>query len=135
MIEPTVRVSFRILGPLEIWTGQAWTGIQAPKWRALLAVLLLQPGELVSTGRLIDELWGEQPPATAANLVSVYVHRLRRLLGEPSGQDPGAPAGFELITRPPGYQLRLAPGSLDADRFAALTADGRRELAAGNPEQ
>jgi DNA-binding SARP family transcriptional activator len=135
VIEPSVQVSFRILGPLEIRAGQAWTGIQAPKWRALLAVLLLQPGELVSTGRLIDELWGEQPPATAANLVSVYVHRLRRLLGEPSGQDRGTSGGCELITRPPGYQLRLAPGSLDADRFAALAADGRRELAAGNPER
>jgi len=50
-------VRFRILGPLEIWNGQDWSGIGAPKWRALLAALLLNPGQVVSTERLIAEVW------------------------------------------------------------------------------
>ena len=79
-------VRFRILGPLEVWNGQDWGGIGAPKWRALLAALLLNPGQAVSTDRLIAELWGDDPPDRAANLVSIYVLRLRRVLGDPEGR-------------------------------------------------
>ena len=88
---------FRTLGPLEVWTGQGWSGIGSPKWRALLAALLLNPGQAVSTDRSSAELWGDDPPERAANLVSVHVLRLRRLLGDPEGH--------VLITRAPGYQL------------------------------
>jgi DNA-binding SARP family transcriptional activator/Tfp pilus assembly protein PilF len=117
-------VRFRVLGPIEVWAGQSWSGIGAPKWRALLATLLLNPGQAVSTDRLIAELWGDQPPDRAANLVSVYVLRLRRLLDDSAGQ--------VLTTRAPGYQLRLDPGDLDAGRFEALTGQGRQALNAGN---
>ena len=120
--DSTVR--FRILGPLEIWTGQGWSGIGAPKWRALLAALLLNPGQVVSTERLIAELWDEEPPSGAANLVSVYVLRVRRLIGE-QGSDI-------LATRAPGYQLRLEPGDLDAAAFETLTRQGRAALAGGD---
>jgi DNA-binding SARP family transcriptional activator len=120
------RGLLRILGPLEVWAGQDWTAVGAPKWRALLAALLLSPGRLVSTDQLIDDLWGEDPPAKASNLVSVYVHHLRKLIGDTRGQ--------LLVTRPPGYQLVLAPGDLDADRFTQLTTDGRAALAAGDHE-
>ena len=116
-------VRFRILGPLEVWTGQAWDGIGAPKWRALLAALLLNQGQAVSTDRLIAELWGDEPPDRALNLISVYVLRLRRVLGDPDGR--------VLTTRAPGYQLLLDPGDLDAGRFEELTGQGRRALAAG----
>jgi DNA-binding SARP family transcriptional activator len=118
-------VRFRILGPLEVWTGQDWSGIGAPKWRALLGALLLNPGQAVSTDRLIAELWGDEPPDRAANLVSVYVLRLRRVLGDPEGR--------VLTTRAPGYQLLLRPGDLDADGFEALAGQGRRALAEGDP--
>jgi DNA-binding SARP family transcriptional activator len=118
-------VRFRILGPLEVWTGQDWSGIGAPKWRALLGALLLNPGQAVSTDRLIAELWGDEPPDRAANLVSVYVLRLRRVLGDPEGR--------VLTTRAPGYQLLLRPGDLDADGFEALAEQGRRALADGDP--
>jgi DNA-binding SARP family transcriptional activator/Tfp pilus assembly protein PilF len=118
-------VRFRILGPLEVWTGQDWSGIGAPKWRALLGALLLNPGQAVSTDRLIAELWGDEPPDRAANLVSVYVLRLRRVLGDPGGR--------VLTTRAPGYQLLLRPGDLDADGFEALAGQGRRALADGDP--
>jgi DNA-binding SARP family transcriptional activator len=77
---------FRILGPLEVRSGEAWAPIGAPKWRALLAVLLLNHGQVVSTERLIDELWGDEPPAKPANLVATYVHRLRGLIGDPDGR-------------------------------------------------
>ncbi len=115
---------FRILGPLEVWTGQDWGGIGAPKWRALLAALLLSQGQAVSTERLIAELWGDDPPDRAANLVSVYVLRLRRAIGDP--------LGHALTTRAPGYQLLLDPGDLDAVRFEALGGQGRQALTAGN---
>jgi DNA-binding SARP family transcriptional activator len=118
-------VRFRILGPLEVWTGQDWSGIGAPKWRALLAALLLNQGQAVSTDRLIAELWGDDPPDRAANLVSVYVLRLRRVLGDPEGR--------VLTTRAPGYQLLLQPGDLDAASFETLAARGRRALADGDP--
>jgi DNA-binding SARP family transcriptional activator len=110
VIDPPEQGLLRILGPLEAWTGQGWTAVRAPKWRALLATLVLTPGRLVSTGQLIDDLWGGTPPAKASNLVSVYVHHLRRLIGDSRGQ--------VLVTRAPGYQIVLAPGDLDADRFA-----------------
>src|SRR5215471_17730 len=118
-------VRFRILGPLEVWTGQDWSGIGAPKWRALLAALLLNPGQAVSTDRLAAELWGDDPPDRATNLVSVYVLRLRRALGDPEGR--------ALTTRAPGYQLLLGPGDLDAEYFETLAGQGREALAGGDP--
>jgi DNA-binding SARP family transcriptional activator len=120
-------VRFRILGPLEVWTGQDWGGIGAPKWRALLAALLLNRGQAVSTDRLIVELWGDDPPERAANLVSVYVLRLRRVLGDPEGR--------VLTTRAPGYQLLLDPGDLDAERFETLAGQGRKALGEGDPRR
>ena len=126
MIEPSERGLLRILGPLEAWTGRDWTPVSAPKWRALLATLLLSPGRLVSTDRIIDDLWGDSPPARASNLVSVYVHHLRRLIGDAQGK--------VLVTRAPGYQIMLGPYDLDADHFAMLAADGRAALAAGDHE-
>ena len=117
-------VRFRILGPLEVWTGQDWSGIGAAKWRALLAALLLNQGQAVSTDRLIAELWGDGPPERPANLVSIYVLRLRRVLGDPEGR--------VLVTRAPGYQMLLRPGDLDAEHFETLVRQGRQALAAGD---
>lgn len=124
MIEPRGGPLFRILGPLEVWNGQEWARVSAPKWRAVLATLLLSPGQPVSTGRLIADLWGDSPPAKAKNLISVYVHRLRRLTGDVGGD--------VLVTRAPGYQIMLSPGDLDAERFAQLVAAGRAALAGGD---
>ena len=127
MINPADHVLFRILGPLEAWTGQEWAQISAPKWRAVLAALLLNAGQPVTTGQLIAEVWGEDPPATAANSVSVYVLRLRRLIGDLDAS--------LLVTRTHGYQAVLPPGAVDADRFDRLLAAGRRALASGQPER
>jgi DNA-binding SARP family transcriptional activator len=125
MIERDGEGRFRILGPLEIRAGEEWAGVPAVKWRALLAALLLNAGQIVPTDRLIGEIWGEKPPASAANLVSVYVHRLRRLLG--------AAGGTVLVTRSPGYLIMPGSGEVDADRFTAAVAAGRRALDGGDP--
>src|SRR5271170_2512185 len=114
---------FRILGPLEFRSGETWSGIGAPKWRALLVALLLNQGQVVSTDRLTDELWGDEPPANPANLIATYVHRLRGLIGDPDGR--------VLVTRAPGYQVVAGPDELDAARFARLVAAGRTALAGG----
>jgi len=73
---------WRVLGPLEVRTAAGWVAVGAPKWRALLAALLAGPGGVVSIGSLVDELWVDDPPAAARKLVSGYVLRLRRLIGD-----------------------------------------------------
>ena len=118
---------FRMLGPLEVQVDGSWSGITAAKWRTVLAVLLLQPGQVVSTERLITEVWPEETPNRATNLISVYVHRLRRLIGDPEGK--------VLTTRAPGYQLLAAAEDIDAGHFAQLARDGRQALSAGDFEQ
>jgi DNA-binding SARP family transcriptional activator len=115
---------FRMLGPLEVQTATGWTPIGAAKWRAVLARLLLSAGQPVSTDTLIDELWGDDPPARASNLVSIYVLRLRRFIGDSDGQ--------LLHTRSPGYQLRAGPDDLDTQRFARLVGQGQQALAAAD---
>jgi DNA-binding SARP family transcriptional activator len=117
-------MEFRILGPLEVAEGGVRLALGAPKERALLAVLLLHANEVVSSERLIDELWGENPPARAAKLVQHYVSGLRKVL----------PAGA-LLTRAPGYLLRAEPGQLDLAEFERLLEEARRSAAAGEAER
>jgi peptide/nickel transport system substrate-binding protein len=116
-------MEFGILGPLAVWRDGREVPIGAPKQRALLALLLLRRGELAPNETLIDELWGERPPATAAKALQVYVSQLRKVL------DPGL-----LETRPAGYVLRVDPGALDAVRFEQLLVQGQDLLAVGNAE-
>jgi DNA-binding SARP family transcriptional activator len=117
---------FRLLGPVEVRAGEDWRGIGAPKWRSVLAALLIHPGQIVSADTLIGELWRDEPPARAANLVSIYVLRLRRLMDDPDGH--------LLVTRAPGYLLRVAGDDTDALLFEAMVREGRRAFAAGDPE-
>ncbi|MCL2585328.1 MAG: tetratricopeptide repeat protein [Streptosporangiales bacterium] len=118
---------FRMLGPLEVWSAEErWAGIGAAKWRSLLACLLLKPGQVVPTETLIAELWGTEPPSTANNLVSIYVHRLRGLIGDPGGE--------VLAHRKPGYRLRVGGEDTDLGRFEALAGQGRELLAGGDAE-
>src|SRR5215217_8569176 len=79
-------MEFLILGPLEVRLDGEPVSLGAAKQRALLAILLLQPNQVVSSERLIDDLWGERPPATAANALQVYVAQLRKAL-EPRRPD------------------------------------------------
>jgi len=105
---------FRILGPLEVAGDDGPLELPAGKPRALLVLLLLHRGEVVSVDRLVDELWGERPPPTAAKNVQGYVARLRRVLGN-----------GELLTQTPGYALRVE--TLDAAHFEALVDEARHQ--------
>jgi DNA-binding SARP family transcriptional activator/DNA-binding beta-propeller fold protein YncE len=107
-------VEFRILGPFEVWSNGERLVLGRGRQKALLALLLLHANRVVPRGRLIDELWGETPPATAGAALLNYVSRLRRLLGE-----------GRLETHGPGYQLRIAPEELDAARFERHVNDER----------
>jgi DNA-binding SARP family transcriptional activator len=116
------RVEFRILGPLEAVDAGKALPLGSRKQRALLALLLVQNGAVVSRDRLIEELWrGEAPPMAGATLLA-YISRLRKVIGPD-----------RLRTRPPGYQLALEPDELDATRFerslAAARSHGLRERA------
>src|SRR5690348_2777735 len=86
--------------------------------RALLALLLIHAREVLSTDRIIEELWGEQPPANAKAGLHNFVAHLRRVL--PSNV---------LVTRPPGYVVRIEPGQLDLTRFEHLVAEARGKSA------
>jgi DNA-binding SARP family transcriptional activator len=114
-------MEFRILGPLEARQGEASLPLGPEKQRALLAVLLLNANHTVSVGRLVEELWGDRPPESAAKVIQTHVSRLRKVL----------PPGM-IETRAPGYALRLDDGQLDLQRFERLRAEGRRALANGD---
>jgi DNA-binding SARP family transcriptional activator/tetratricopeptide (TPR) repeat protein len=119
---------FRILGHLEVQGPDGWTAISAAKWRSLLACLLVRPGQLVPTESLIFELWGDNPPSTANNMVSIYVHRLRKeVIGDAEGRI--------LVRQAPGYLLRVAPGDVDIQVFGELVGQGRSELAADRADR
>jgi predicted ATPase/DNA-binding SARP family transcriptional activator len=112
---------FILLGPLSVSCDGEPMAIGGQKRRALLAALLLEPNQVISRDRLIDALWGEEPPDTARNTVQVYVSQLRKLL--PDGM---------LETAPPGYRLVVDPETVDLFRFVHLCEEGRSTLAAGN---
>ena len=115
----TTMMDFRILGSLEVLDGGRQVPLGGTKQRAVLAILLLHRGEVVSVDRLVDELWGERPPDTATKTVQVYVSRLRKALGE-----------GVLVTRGGGYVPELDAEQLDAGRFERLAREGRDALAA-----
>jgi predicted ATPase/class 3 adenylate cyclase len=123
--EPTARMDFRIIGPLEAFDGDQRVALGGSKRRAVLALLLLHANETLSTDRMIDELWGEQPPAAAAKTLQVHISRLRKALGGGSAD--------VLVTRDHGYELQLDPERLDAHRFERLVSEARDELDAGRP--
>ena len=117
-------MEFRILGPLEVWAGESRVEVGGGKQRALLAILLLNSNEVVSSDRLIHELWGEAPPPTANKALQNLVSQLRKVLGDDV-----------LLTRSPGYLVALEPESLDAHRFDALLERGRGALREDDPDQ
>jgi DNA-binding SARP family transcriptional activator/tetratricopeptide (TPR) repeat protein len=116
---PPAPVDFHLLGPLEAVAAGEALPLGGPKQRALLALLLIHAGEVVSTDTLIDELWGDSPPRTAPAYVQNCVSRLRKVLGPDL-----------LETRPPGYALHAPPATIDARRFEQIVHDARG-LAAG----
>jgi YVTN family beta-propeller protein len=124
-------VDFRILGPLEVADQGHELALTGGKQSALLAILLLHPNEVVPSDRLIEELWGERAPPTAAKTLQVHVSRLRAAF-EDSGAN-GADA--VVLTRGGGYLIRVAPGELDRDRFERLVDEASGALEEGEPRR
>jgi DNA-binding SARP family transcriptional activator/WD40 repeat protein len=114
-------VEFRILGPFEVVENGRSLALGSSQQRAVLAVLLLHRSEVLSTDRLIDELWGERAPPTAAKIVQGYISHLRKALRE----------GM-IVTQGRGYVLAVAPEQVDVRRFEFLAGEGRRALASGD---
>jgi YVTN family beta-propeller protein len=112
-------MEYRILGPLEVLDDGRQLALGGTRQRALLASLLLHANEVVSTDRLVEDVWGENPPETGPKALQVAVSQLRKTL-QPS-------ADGRLATRAPGYVLQVEPGELDRDRFERLVAEGARE--------
>ena len=119
-------MDFRILGPLEVIEDEHPLPLVGAKQRALMAVLLLSANEPVSVDRLIEDIWGAQPPEAGRKRLHVHVSRLRKTLG--AGDGP-------LLTRPNGYMVRVEPNELDLERFERLAREGSTALAEGDPER
>ena len=107
-------MEFRILGPMEVTEQGQSVPLGGAKQRALLAVLLLHPNEVVSSDRLIDGVWAGEPPATALKTLQVYVSQLRKRLGTDV-----------IVTRAPGYLLRVDRDDLDLSRFELLVKEAK----------
>ncbi|MCI0689046.1 MAG: winged helix-turn-helix domain-containing protein [Sporichthyaceae bacterium] len=115
-------MEFQILGPLEVVSDGRRLPLDRRQLRLLLAVLLCHAGQPVSPERLIEALWGTDPPPSATSNLHVYVHRLRKVLGSERIIGRGGA----------GYTLATQPGELDAQRFVEFGADGQAALAAGD---
>ena len=113
-------IELRLLGPVEASRGTAPLALGGPKPRALLALLALDVGRVVSVDRLVEELWPATPPESAQHAIQVYVSQLRKQLGDAIAREG------------PGYRLGLDPDDLDIHRFTRLAAEGRDELRGGN---
>jgi predicted ATPase/DNA-binding SARP family transcriptional activator len=109
---------FRVLGPVEAVRAGRPVPLGGRRQRSLLALLLVEPGQVISSDRLIDELWHGKPPRGAEGTLRVYVSRLRPVLGE-----------HTLVARAPGYVLDIDAELVDASRFERLYLDGRDALA------
>src|SRR5436305_7336734 len=118
MTAPSPR--FGLLGPISASVNGAPITLGGQKRRALLAVLLLEPNQVISLDRLIDALWGDEPPDAARNTIQVYISQLRKLL--PDGT---------LETAPPGYRLVVEPETVDLFEFVRLSQEGRTALTMG----
>jgi DNA-binding SARP family transcriptional activator/DNA-binding GntR family transcriptional regulator len=117
-----MSMEFRVLGPLEVSDGDSSVALGGRKQQALLARLVLDVNRMVAVDRLVDDLWGEEAPPSAAKMIQIHVSKLRKVL----------PPGM-LRTQPPGYMLVADTDGVDATRFRALREAGHAALAAGDP--
>lgn len=115
-----MRIEYRILGPLDALVAGAPVPLGGRHQRAVLALLLAQANEVVTVDRLIDGIWDEGPPETAANLLQGYISQLRKLLGRDT-----------IATRGHGYALIAPDGALDLHRFEQHASSGMAEHASG----
>src|SRR5215207_5876803 len=130
MAPTSVARGFRVevLGPVEAWVDGTRVALGGPQPRALLAVLALTAGRVVASERLIDELWGGEPPARARESLNMHVSRLRKALTK-AGGDADC-----LVSRAGGYALELDRGARDLDRWDSALDAARRARADGRLE-
>ena len=124
-------MDFGILGPLEVVDGGRAVQVRGARQRAVLGVLLLNANRVVSADRLIDDVWGDCPPASGAAALQMRVTQLRRGLSTLRSSAPGDEA--LLATVPGGYVLRVDVDAVDALRFERLLVEARALAAAGDP--
>ncbi|WP_410621471.1 AfsR/SARP family transcriptional regulator [Amycolatopsis sp. cmx-8-4] len=125
----TTSLTIRVLGPLEVTAGGRVIALGGPKPRLLLAALALQPNVVVSTDVLVEVLWPDSAPRSAAANIRTYVHSLRRRFAE---IDPEL--GERISSRASGYLLTASPGELDHLTFTAAAGDAREALDRGDSE-
>ncbi len=118
-------LDLRVLGPVEVWRDGERLPLAAGKQRLLLAALALRADKVVSVDRLVDDLWGDAPPAQAEKTLRAHVSHLRALL-------EGDGARAVLTARRPGYVLEVEPDELDASRFLSIGREGRAALGRGD---
>lgn len=114
-------MQLRVLGSLEVWRGDDLVDIGSSNERKVLAALLVDANAVVSTSRLIEVIWGDDPPASDRNALQTYVARLRRRLRTAAMPAP-------IVTRPPGYAIELRPDQLDSLQFRELLDQARATL-------
>ena len=119
-------IGYRLLGPLEATVDGTAVDLGGLKQRALLAILLLNVNHPVHRDVIVDQLWGEHPPAGAEHAVNVYIWRLRKTLQPASGTQ-------QVVTRQGAYLLQAADEQVDIALFERLAGEGRRALAAEDP--
>ena len=117
-------MEFRLLGRLEAWADGQPAPLGPRKRRAILAVLLLHANKVMPAERLVELVWGDEPPRTALHAVHNHVSQLRKALAASTG-------GTVIETAAPGYILRVDPSAIDAVRFEQLVAAGRQALSEG----
>jgi DNA-binding SARP family transcriptional activator len=122
-------LTVHLLGAVELRRDGEALELGGPQQRAVIAHLALAPGRVVSVERLIDRLWGEQPPRTPLGTLQSYVSRLRRAV-EPSRGAGAAPQ--VLVSEAPGYVLQVPAENVDVHQFRRLATDGRTAAAAGD---
>ncbi|WP_243788672.1 AfsR/SARP family transcriptional regulator [Saccharopolyspora gloriosae] len=123
---------FRVLGPLEVVDGERECTPSAPKVRQVLALLVLRANQVVYADSLIQELWGENPPPSALTTIQTYIYHLRKLIEREQLADDGEQL---VVTRSPGYTLRVRPDQVDLASFQRLSRSGRRHLEQGRPDE
>ncbi|MGH9222745.1 MAG: BTAD domain-containing putative transcriptional regulator, partial [Acidimicrobiales bacterium] len=119
-----------VLGPIEVVDGGQPVPLGGAKERTVLAVLAVAAGEVVSDSRLIDALWGDDPPRTANKTLQNYVLRLRKMLHQDGGS-----GCLRIETAPPGYRLQVAPGALDSHVVGPLRTSARAAMERGDCER
>ena len=128
MADSSVGLQIDLLGPVEARVDGRLVALGGQRPRVLLAVLALKGGRIVTTERLIDELWGEDPPARARDSLQMHVSRLRKALSE-AGADGG-----RLVNQADGYLLDVQPGECDVDRWQQSLGQAHRARAGGEPQ-